>query len=140
VINSATKNKTGDRTSDRYSILIVDDEPDLLWVFGNFLTRTGYTVVTAPNATEALSLVHQHSFALAFIDVKLPDMDGLKLAVAIRDLAPDLPLIVLSGYHYGEDAEIVKGVAEGLYAGFIAKPFDLQEVHDAAQLFCQRNA
>jgi two-component system, OmpR family, response regulator len=120
-------------TTNLVSVLIVDDEPDVLWVLSNILNRSGYFVTTALNACEALNYVRQQAFDLAFIDMKLPDMNGEQLAVAIRDIVPNLPLVMISGYYYAEDPQIKKELHQKLYTDFIAKPFGVGEVRSAVQ-------
>ena len=65
-------------------ILIVDDEPDMCWALEHLLNKRGYVTRTALSAQEALKLMEEHRFACAFLDAKLPDMDGLELARCIR--------------------------------------------------------
>ena len=65
-------------------ILIVDDEPDMCWALEHLLNQRGYVTRKALTAPEALILMERHRFACAFLDAKLPDMDGLELARRIR--------------------------------------------------------
>lgn len=120
-------------TKEQRIILIVDDDTDMLWVLSNLFEHAGYGVMTAQNAQEALTCLQQQDFALAFIDVKLPDKDGLELARLVKERYPALPTVMLSGYYYSEDPEIAQGLNRQLYAGFIAKPFDLKEVRNIVQ-------
>jgi len=119
-------------TNGNVSVLIVDDEPDMLWVLEHALRRSGYGVVTASNAYRALDCLKQQRFALAFIDMKLPDMDGLQLATAIREMNVDIGIILISGYYYANDAEIEQEFAQRPYVGFIAKPFNLADIREIA--------
>ncbi|MDP2046998.1 MAG: response regulator, partial [Deltaproteobacteria bacterium] len=57
-------------------ILIVDDEPDMCWALEHLLHKRGYVTRKALSAQEALKLMEEHRFACAFLDAKLPDMDG----------------------------------------------------------------
>jgi DNA-binding NtrC family response regulator len=110
------------------SILVVDDDPDMLWVLNKILTLTGYRVTTALNGADALACLQEQSFALALIDMKLPMMDGLQLAGALKVVAPTIVIILISGYYYAEDPEIEKKLDQNFCAGFIAKPFDVEDV------------
>lgn len=114
-------------------ILIVDDEPDMGWVLENILGPAGYEVRTTTTATEALQLIDEGSYTAAFVDAKLPDLDGLELAGLIRQRSPHMAIILISGYFYQEDTAITAGLADELFIGFVAKPFDLEEVREMAQ-------
>jgi CheY-like chemotaxis protein len=103
--------------------LIVDDEPDAGWALEHILRPCAIRLERALTAMEALDLMRGRSFSLAFLDVKLPDLDGLELARRIRAIDPALPIILISGYFYKDDAAIQQAQAEGLIRDFIGKPF-----------------
>ncbi len=103
--------------------LVVDDEPDAGWALEHILRPCAIRLERALTAMEALELMRRCSFSLAFLDVKLPDLDGLELARRIRAIDPLLPIILISGYFYKDDAAIQQAQAEGLIRDFIGKPF-----------------
>lgn len=109
-------------------ILIVDDEPDMCWVLENILRPTGCAVTTTTTGAEALELLTEEPYAAAFVDVKLPDIDGLELAALIRQQSPHTAIVLISGYFYQEDRIINEGLEKELFIGFISKPFNLEEV------------
>jgi DNA-binding NtrC family response regulator len=109
-------------------ILIVDDEPDMCWALENILNSAGYQITTVTSGKKALELVKETSFQVVFIDAKLPDLDGLELATLICQRSPHTAIVLISGYFYQEDKTITEGLHEGLFIGFISKPFDLEEV------------
>jgi len=109
-------------------ILVVDDEPDMCWALKNILRPTGYAVTTTTKGTEALELLARESYAIAFVDVKLPDLDGLELASLIRQRNPDTAVVLISGYFYRDDGTIVEGLQKDLFVGFVSEPFDLEEI------------
>jgi CheY-like chemotaxis protein len=115
-------------------ILVVDDEPDICWALANILQPAGYTVTTATSAAEALALLSGGSdlgeapYAAAFVDAKLPDLNGLELADLIHQRSPHTAVVLVSGYFYREDSIIVDGLEKKLFVGFVAKPFSLHEV------------
>jgi CheY-like chemotaxis protein len=109
-------------------ILIVDDEPDMCWALEHLLNKRGYVTRTALSAQEALKLMATHCFSCAFLDAKLPDMDGLELARCIRLIAPDMRLLMVSGYFYRDDVSIQEAIAQGLIVDFISKPFLQAEI------------
>jgi CheY-like chemotaxis protein len=109
-------------------ILVVDDEPDVCWALENTLRPAGYTVVATTSGKEALRLVAEESFAVAFVDAKLPDLDGLELATLILQRSPRTAMVLISGYFYQEDRAVAERLQDDLFVGFIAKPFDLEQV------------
>jgi CheY-like chemotaxis protein len=118
-------------------ILIVDDEPDLCWVLESVLRPAGYGVTTTTSGAEALKVAGD-TYTVAFVDAKLPDMDGLELAGAIRRRSPHTAIILISGYFYPEDRAISQGLADNLIADFVAKPFALEDIRVVARQAIER--
>jgi CheY-like chemotaxis protein len=117
---------------ERPHILIVDDEPDMCWALANILRPVGYDVTTTTTGAEALELLNGRPYNAAFVDAKLPDLDGLELVAEIQRRSPHTAVVLISGYFYGEDRAITEGLRAGLFVGFIAKPFDLEDVRRMA--------
>jgi two-component system response regulator SaeR len=86
------------------TILIVDDEAALLRASARLLERAGFQVLVAPNGVEGLDLWHKRRAEIALIitDVEMPRMGGHALLEQVRDEAPDLPVIMMSGDTGGE--------------------------------------
>jgi CheY-like chemotaxis protein len=114
-------------------ILIVDDEPDMGWALEHLLHSQGFVTQKALSSQEALNLMEQHRFACAFLDAKLPDMDGLELARCIQVIAPGTRIIMVSGYFYRDDVSIQDAITRGLIVDFISKPFLQEEIFRALQ-------
>jgi DNA-binding NtrC family response regulator len=101
------------------SILVVDDERGICRSIQIVLGGEGYRVETAETAAAALQLVEARKFALAVVDVKLPDLDGIELLGRLRASDPDLAVVVISGH--GTIADAVRATQLGAY-DFIEKP------------------
>ena len=114
--------------------LIVDDEPDMCWALKHILKKNGFLSKRALNGREALKLVKRNRFQLAFLDAKLPDMEGLDLAKQIRKLDPAIHIVMISGYFYQDDDVVQKATTERLIDGFIGKPFDHDEILKAIEI------
>jgi len=119
-------------------ILVVDDEPDMCWALENILRPAGYAVTTTTRGVEALKLLAAEPYIVAFVDAKLPDLDGLELAALICQESPHTVIVLISGYFYEEDKTITEGLQKNLFIGFIAKPFDLEEVRRMARQAVER--
>jgi len=109
--------------SDSQNILIVDDKPENLFALENILSALDAAVIKADNANEALVASLNHDFALAIVDVHMPEMDGYELVGLLRSQkhTKNLPIIFLSPVFYDED-HMVMGYEAGA-VDFITKPF-----------------
>lgn len=108
-------------------LLIVDDEVDIVDLLRDVLTSEGYVVDAAPSAEDALRLIHENIYDAAILDFNLPDMDGVMLHRQIRQKDPDLAnrSIFMSGL-VQSDTNLGYYAAQG--AGFLSKPFDIEDV------------
>jgi len=121
-------------------ILVVDNEPDMCWALENILRPAGYAVTTTTTGAEAMEMLAREPCATTFVDAKLPDVDGLELAASIRQRSPHTAIVVISGYFYPEDRAVTEGLQNGLFTGFISKPFDLEEVRLMARHSMEQTA
>ena len=106
-------------------ILIAEDDADLAFFLQEALKREAYTVEVEGTALKALQQLGQKSYDLFLLDVKLPDGDGLDLLSRCRELAPDVPIIIMTAHSTRQMA--ISATSQGAY-DFFSKPFQLQEV------------
>lgn len=101
------------------TILVVDDNPDVLEVSVSMLEQLGYEVVAVSNASAALKAIDKQNFDLVLSDIVMPEMDGTALAQAIRARKADLPVLLITGYSPAASQ-----------AGFavLRKPFELSDL------------
>jgi two-component system, NtrC family, nitrogen regulation response regulator GlnG len=104
---------------------VVDDEESIRWVLSRGLARRGWKVESAENGHLALRRLAEHSYALVFLDIRLPDIDGLSLLEQIRTL-PNPPMAVIMTAQGTVDTAI-NAMKKGAYE-YIIKPFDLEDV------------
>jgi putative AdoMet-dependent methyltransferase len=106
-------------------ILLVDDEPDILDVCQRILETDGYQVETAPSGDAALEQVRQRSYDLLITDIKMPGMDGLELVRTVKQIAPHIPCVIMTGFSTMDTTlEALKlGVDE-----YVIKPFAPEEL------------
>jgi DNA-binding NtrC family response regulator len=102
-------------------ILIVDDETVVRDSLGKWFEEEGYAVETAASAREALLKLPRERWDLALLDIKMPGMDGLELQRKIREVDPEILVVIMTGYASVETA--VEALKDGAY-DYITKPFD----------------
>ena len=78
-------------------VLCIDDNEDLLECEKEFLETFGYTVLTAPNGGKGLELASVHPVDVVVVDYLMPEMNGQEVAIEMRQLRPQAPIIMLSG-------------------------------------------
>lgn len=119
---------------DQISSLVVEDEAMLLLDVVEQLQAEGYRVYEATNADAAIDLLEAHrDIRLIFTDIDMPgSMDGLKLAAAVRDRWPPVKIIVTSGHHIVDIADIPDGSV------FFSKPYHHAAVADSMREMLSR--
>jgi two-component system, OmpR family, phosphate regulon sensor histidine kinase PhoR len=110
-----------ENTSNRLSILVVDDEESIREGSGRILTRMGYQVYKASRGSEGLEILGSHPIEIVLLDLKMPGMDGMEVLAHIQRLNPEILVIIITGYATLETA--VEAMKQGAY-DFIAKPFE----------------
>jgi CheY-like chemotaxis protein len=110
------------------TLLVVDDEPDVIAFLRTMLEANGYRVLTAANAEEALELFHEHrdEIKLLFTDLGLPTLSGYDLSELLERLKPGLKTLLASGY-----ADSRFNSRNETVAGFISKPYSPEAVLQA---------
>jgi DNA-binding response OmpR family regulator len=104
-----------------YSILIVDDEPNLRNTLALILQKANYEVDTASNVTEAAEKLALSQHDLVFLDLKMPDGDGITLLSNLRKRYPDLPVLILTAHATLDSA--IEAVRLGA-RDYLLKPVD----------------
>lgn len=106
-------------------VLVVDDERSMREFLAIMLTREGYDVVAADGSAQALASLRQRPCDLLISDIRMPDGDGIGILREAKQLQPDLPGILMTGFASTETA------IEALRTGaldYISKPFDIDEM------------
>jgi len=108
------------------TILLVDDELEILKSLGEILNRFGYTVIARTEAQAALSVVREGTkIDLVITDYRMPVMDGLEFVNALRQMNASVPVIVLTAY--GAVESYLKSLSLGVYE-YINKPIKAKEL------------
>jgi two-component system, NtrC family, response regulator GlrR len=106
-------------------ILVADDDLNILKVLKMRLESEGYQVETASDIKMAQDLAAKNEYELAILDLKLSGASGIDLMKSIREVNPDLPIIILTAYGTIESA--VEAMKEGAYI-YLTKPFDHRDL------------
>lgn len=119
------------------SLLIVDDEPELLSTLQELFENDGWMVVTAANGREALDKMNTHHPSVILSDIKMPDMDGLELLEKVYAGETNTPVILLTGFR---DTKKMQRAWEACVYDFNDKPFEsnrLLDLVDSARIHGQ---
>ncbi len=106
-------------------ILVADDEERIRKVFRNLLTSEGYETIEAGDGIKSLELIKSEKPLMVFLDIDMPEMDGLTVLDKLREEGIDTPVIVMTGFSSMETA--IRAVRSGAYE-YMAKPLDFQKV------------
>jgi len=107
--------------ANRPHILLVDDDERLCNAAGKVLTAEGYHVASASSGQEALDMMREENLALLISDLRLPDLDGIALLKQVRELRPEVEVVMITGH--GSVEKAVEAMKLGAY-DFIQKPLD----------------
>ena len=116
------------------NILVVDDEPEVLKALGLNLEHFGHWVKGFTRGAEAVKAFKDGNYDLVITDLGMPEMSGWDVARAIKEIQPDMPVLLITGWAIGLDEE-QKNIVDGI----IAKPFSRDSISSAiAQVFPTR--
>jgi len=111
--------------SERTSVLVIEDEPQIRRLLRTSLGANGFLVLEAPNGRDALGKVQSEKPELILLDLGLPDMDGLAIIKTLRDDGNRTPIVVLSSR--GEETTKVEALNAGA-DDYVTKPFGMAEL------------
>jgi len=106
-------------------ILVVDDDPDFSFNLSAILKANNFEVITAANGGEALEKILGAQTDLVLLDLRLPDMDGMKVLEKIKGSVPDLEIIIITAFIDIKDA--IQAMKLGAY-DYLTKPFEDEEL------------
>ena len=108
-------------------VLIVDDEKNIRLTLSLALESMGLEIDAAMNGEEALDKINQKEFGLILLDLKMPGMDGMEVLRRVREIRPDIRVIIITAYGTIESA--VEAMKLGA-VDFIQKPFSPDEIRE----------
>lgn len=116
--------------SDRTTVLVVDDEDGIRQALTRFLTRLGYHVQSAANATEALQQLAAHRPQAMLCDIRMPETSGVELLPKVLAQDPDLAVLMLTAID--EPRTAIECLKLGAF-DYLIKPVDLEELELSLQ-------
>lgn len=116
------------KSSTQRTLLLVDDEENILNALNRLLRRSGYHILTASSGQEGLALLEQHKVGVIITDQRMPQMTGSEFLFQVKEHYPDTVRIVLSGYT--ELGSITDAINQGAIYKFLTKPWDDQLLRD----------
>jgi two-component system, NtrC family, nitrogen regulation response regulator GlnG len=112
-------------------ILVADDEPSIRWLLDRLLRQAGHAVTVVEDGPAALAAVAAEPVEVAFLDIRMPGLDGLEVLSRLRAQSPETAVIVMTAH--GSVRAAVEAMQRGAY-DYLAKPFD----NDEALLLVER--
>lgn len=112
-------------------ILVVDDDPAIQDLFGKLLSRLGLESTIVDTAAAALTALENGKFELMFLDLQLPDLTGDEVFGHAREFAPDLPVIIVTGY---PDSDMLDRILRKGPVTVLKKPLNLDQVSQSLKL------
>ena len=120
---------------EQKSILVVDDDESTCRTLSLVLDRKGYQTDTAGSGREALEKTQERFYNLVLLDIKLPDVQGTELIAPLKEIHPDMTVVMVTAFASLESA--VHAMNEGAL-GYITKPLDMDEVLASARIALDR--
>jgi len=122
---------------DALTVLVVDDEPSNLTSIEKIFQKDGMRVKTAHGAREALDVLRQHRVDVVLTDLMMPAVSGLELLRAVKQMAPDVEVVMMTAYGTVETA--VQAMREGAY-DFVEKPLKRMTVVKTVRKAAERRS
>jgi excisionase family DNA binding protein len=119
-------------STSKKRILIVDDDEPIRRLFKETLEKNNYHVVTSDNGIKALQLVKSWNFDLIFLDLKMPDMDGVETFRRIRRTDKSVPVVIITGY---ATSELLQRALKQAPFGVMKKPFGAKDILRSTENF-----
>ena len=119
----------------RFKILLAEDDRNLGMIIKAFLESKGHTTTLCTNGEDAWNALGINSFDICLFDISMPVMDGFTLALKVKEVQHDLPIVFLTAHD--ELSDILKGFALGA-DDYITKPFHMEELEARINAVCRR--
>ena len=126
-----------DEETGQPTVLVVDDDPALQALFKQFLKKANLARLVVGSGAEAINLAKKQKFDFVFLDLKLPDIPGDEVYIQLKELHPDLPIVVITGY---PDSEILSKILATGPVTVIKKPIEFDQLNKAVKQLGHKGA
>ena len=116
-----------EESTESKSILIVDDEPSVCRILGEYTKLIGYNPIIAYSCNDVVLALDKQIPDIVFLDILLPDVDGIIILRLLKKLEPNLPVVMISGIEMDETARFA--LENGAF-DYVTKPFEYQRISD----------
>lgn len=110
----------------KMNFLAIEDDQTVIKLYEKFLAEEGHTLVSATTGADGIKKMDGGAYDLIFMDLKLPDMDGMDLVRRVKDKLEWMPVIIVTANPTLESS--IEAVNIGIVTEYIVKPFDSQEL------------
>lgn len=132
-VDQAMSVRQKDPILDGKRVIIADDEPNIRRIIRDVLHNRGAVVTTCSDGSEAVEAIRHagegEGIDLIVSDIKMPDRNGYEVFAAVREIMPDVPVILMTGFGYDPNHSIVRASQEGLQS-VLFKPFQVERLLD----------
>ena len=116
--------------AENVKIMVVDDEPSVLESFKMILKIKDYEVSAFPDGPSAVSTLEKGKYDIAFVDLKLPGMDGLEVLKKTKEIDPDIEVIIVTAY--ATESSHANAITLGALE-YLRKPFLMEEIYELVE-------
>lgn len=120
-----------DQQGHQPTVLVVDDDLGLQELFRTFLKQIGFSRVVVGTAKEAIKSLRKQKFDLMFLDLQLPDASGDQVFETVKQIDPDLNVIVITGY---PDSEILDRILQVSPVTVLKKPLKIEQLNQTVKI------
>jgi excisionase family DNA binding protein len=120
-----------DQQGHQPTVLVVDDDVELQELFRTFLKQIGFSRVVVGTAKEAIKSLRKQKFDLMFLDLQLPDASGDQVFETVKQIDPDLNVIVITGY---PDSEILNRILQVSPVTVLKKPLKIDQLNQTVKI------
>jgi excisionase family DNA binding protein len=119
------------------TVLVVDDDPAIQTLFKKFLRKAGLGRLVVGSGADAVAIARRQKFEMVFLDLQLPDIPGDEVYAQLKELQPDLPIVVITGY---PDGELLSKIFSTGPVTVIQKPLKFELLNQAVKQLGHKGA